>query len=396
MSRFVIKSLLLFALFAKFGWCFEDPAKEQKPFYKSHKLFTAGEANYHSFRIPALVTAGDGTLIALCEGRVKSHHDFGDIDIVMKRSFDNGVTWGEVERVVSTGKGTWGNPTVVLERSTGVLFLFLSGNAEKMAQFGDRDDIEEDDGYAKIDEWGERRLYYAWSDNNGIGWTKPRDLTEKLVPNSYVWDAVGPGNGIQLDLGKHAGRLVIPAIGRNLISDDRGKTWSYEKLPSGTSESSIVELSDGRLMRNDRATGSHKIRKSRMVSIQDFEGNWSRFDAHRSLVDPVSQASILKYSGSPHRIIFLNAAKSNARSNMTLRMSYDNGITWPVSRPLVSGVSESEVAYRNHGGYSSLVKTAGRKIGILYEYNENVRDKESGRSIFFARANLGWLLNSAD
>lgn len=371
---------------------FEDPARSQEPFYQSEKIFSAGEGGYHSFRIPSLVTAKDGTLIAICEGRVRSRHDFGDIDIVAKRSSDNGTTWGRLEKILHEGQATFGNPTAVVEETTGVLFLFISSNPAKVGQFGDKPEISEDDGFDKIDEWGERRLIIMRSGSNGKNWSKPNDMTELLVPKQMTWDAVGPGNGIQIIEGPHKGRLVVPAIGRNIISDDMGKSWSLQMLPSGTSESTIVEVGDGTLIRNDRATETNKEFKRRMVSVQQANGKWTPFKPAAELVDPVSHASLLRYTGDPERIIFLNAADGEKRSNMMMRLSYDGGKTWPVSRPLVETRDPKSIKYRNHGGYSAMTKTADRRIGILYEYNEDVRDAKSGRSIMFSKVNLGWLL----
>merc|ERR1712093_839633 len=98
-------------------------------------------------------------------------------------------------------------------------------------------------------------------------------MTERLKPEGMVWDAVGPGIGIQTKLGEHAGRLVIPAIGRNIYSDDHGEHWKYQIMPTiddriVTSEGTIVELTDGRLMRNDRPNGAtwENISKRRWVS----------------------------------------------------------------------------------------------------------------------------------
>jgi len=366
----------------------DDLASLQPPFYRSEKLFIAGDGGYHSFRIPSIVSTKSDVLIAFCEGRLDSNHDFGDIDIVMKRSFDHGKKWNEIEKVIGIGTGVWGNPTSVYDAKTKTVFLFVSSNPEGYAQFGDQAKLVEDDGYEKIDEWGERRLWILKSTNEGKTWSEPIDMSESLMPKSHVWDAVGPGQGIQKGRMPNRGRLIVPAIGRNIFSDDNGRTWHMELLPSGSSESTVVEKKSGNLMRNDRATGSNKLFKRRVVSHQASGRHWSQFAPDMELLGPVSHASILRYTFDPSRILFINTASESVRRNLTLRMSYDEGASWTVERKLDLFDGNPE----RHGGYTSLIKTGDNRVGLLYEYNEDVSDKSGGRSIVFTKLNLGWLL----
>ena len=56
-------------------------------------VFTAGEEGYACYRIPAIVTTLEGTLLAFAEARRKNCGDAGDIDLVLKRSTNGGKTW---------------------------------------------------------------------------------------------------------------------------------------------------------------------------------------------------------------------------------------------------------------------------------------------------------------
>ena len=161
-----------------------------------------------------------------------------------------------------------------------------------------------------------------------------------------------------------------------------------ELLPSGSSESTVVEKKSGNLMRNDRATGSNKLFKRRVVSHQASGRHWSQFAPDMELLGPVSHASILRYTFDPSRILFINTASESVRRNLTLRMSYDEGASWTVERKLDLFDGNPE----RHGGYTSLIKTGDNRVGLLYEYNEDVSDKSGGRSIVFTKLNLGWLL----
>lgn len=183
--------------------------------YVTRTVFNGGdEGGYHSFRIPSIVKTKDGTLVAFAEGRKNSSSDWGDIDLVFKRSTDNGLTWGTLGTVVSTGADVWGNPTAVYDPSIGAngrIWLFMSWNSGLKT------------AVSQIAH-GERKTYTTYSDNNGVSWSSPVDRTAQLLPSTFTWDAMGPGIGIYTTI-DHAGRLIVPAKGRNIYSDDHGATW---------------------------------------------------------------------------------------------------------------------------------------------------------------------------
>lgn len=365
----------------------KDEDVTAKPVHEIITVFDGGADGYHSFRIPSLVRTSNGTLIAFAEGRMSSNRDYGNIDLVFKRSTNNGATWSAMGLVVGVGQGTWGNPTAVVDQSNGRVWLFMSWNDEAHNQSGT-------DGYLPIDSWGDRKVYVSYSDNHGETWSTPLDLTATLLPASSKWDAMGPGVGIQKSKLIAAGRLVIPAIGRNIYSDDHGQTWKYQTLPSGTSEGTLLEKLDGGLIRNDRPVGSQwDLSKRRRVA----NGTITSFPAWTSdeeLLDPACQASTLRYSEIPNRILFLNSASTDSRSKMRIRISYNEGSTWPISRRVYDHLTEQQATSQGKGGYSSMEKTADKMIGALIEVNENTGSSTtSNRSIEFHKFNLSWILN---
>lgn len=350
------------------------------------KIFDGGTDGYHSFRIPSIVRTNANTLLAFVEGRMSANKDYGNINVEYKRSTDNGSTWSSMMEVVGAGQGTWGNPTSVVDRNTGRIWVFMSWNSATKNQGGT-------DGYDKIDTWGDRKVYYSYSDDDGLSFSTPTDMTSTLLPANYKWDAMGPGVGIQTT----NGTLVIPAIGRNIYSTDHGVTWQYKLIPGGTSEGTIVELNDGRLMRNDRATSSvWETGKRRWVSRGTIAGTFSTFAPDDVLLDPACEGSIVRYTGSPDRIMVLNSASTETRCKMRVRISYDGGVTWPISRKIYDWLTDAEAFSQGKGGYSSMVKTADYTIGALIEVNENTGDSgNSHRSIEFHKFNLPWMVDGA-
>ena len=348
-------------------------------------IFDGGSVGYHTYRIPSLVRTSNGTLIAFAEGRRLTPQDWSDIDLVYKRSTDNGATWSPLGIVVDSGKGTWGNPTAVYDGRRGPngrVWLFLSWNDSSVTTT------------ASVTAWGMRKVYVTYSDDHGLHWATLQDLTSSLVPADHTWDAVGPGIGIQTTV-VHPGRLIIPAQRRNIYSDDGGETWQYQLLPPGTGEATIVERPDGTLLRNDRVGGWKWERsQTRYISIGSIEKGFSPWQPDTTLVDPKCEASILRFDSEGRtRLLFLNPANTRRRGRMTVRLSYDGGRTWPISRRMHEWLTEQQTIDGGKGGYSSMITTADDRIGALIEVNEDVsKNKTSHKSIEFHKFNLAWLL----
>ena len=336
-------------------------------------VFTGGGTNEHSFRIPSIVMAPNGWLIAFAECRRQSASDWGDINLVYKISTDHGLNWGSLKELVGAGDGTWGNPTAVTDFETGRVWVFFNWNA------GDKNSMD-DLGV------GDRRVYCSYSDNNGTTFSTRVNMTSTLQPPNWTWDAIGPGVGIQTTQA-NAGRLIIPARGRNIYSDDHGVTWKYKSITGGLGESTIVELPDGNLWRNDRPTTAEwDVSKRRRVA-KSSDKNTLAFNAytiHNTLYDPKCEGSMVRYtSNTPYRIYFLNPASTVDRCKMTVRISYDNGTTWPRSRRLDENDCSNGI-----GGYSSMTRTDNYSVGALVE-----KVSSSGNwSIQYHEFNLPWIL----
>lgn len=319
-------------------------------------IFRQRFEGYACYRIPALVRAKDGTIIAFAEARRNSCSDIGDIDLVMKRSKDNGLTWGPLEKIWDDGANTCGNPAPVLDETTGEIHLLLTWN------FGTDNISAINAGTGK----DTRRVYICKSSDHGATWSTPAEITSTVKRPEWGWYATGPCHGIQLASGPKAGRLIIPCDfiekgpgGRSfshvIYSDDHGATWQIGGVSplDKANESTVATLSDGQLMLNMRHSGGY-----RYVATSDDEGNsWKNMKTDPTLVEPVCQGSLLSsVVNSKHTLFFSNPA-STRREKMTIRMSEDDGKSWPKQYQVYAGPT----------AYSDLLMISGAEVGILYE-----------------------------
>jgi sialidase-1 len=346
-------------------------------------LFVGGEDGYHTFRIPSLLATPKGTLLAFAEGRRGGSADAGDIDLVMKRSDDRGATWSPLRVIGDDGANTVGNPCPVIDRKTGTIWLFTTRNLGT-----DR----EKDIIAGTSQ-GSRTVWVMTSRDDGVTWSTPIDITSQVKQKDWTWYATGPGIGIQI----RSGRLVIPANhvvdgvhhSHLIYSDDHSRGWKIgASADAGTNESQVVELSDGRLLLNMR-NHPGKSENFRLIAIsRDGGKTLSSASPDRALIEPPAQASLIRFDAEgqkgqkeqnrPNRqhLLFANPASAK-RERMTVRVSDDDGQTWPVAR----------VIHEGPAAYSSLAVLSDHSIGLLYERGERAPYEK----ITFSRFSFGWL-----
>ena len=355
-------------------------------FFRQQDLFISGLDGVNIYRIPSLLVSAKGTILAFCEAR--EGDDADPTDLVLKRSlydparsvpqklngyeriFGYGVNW-EPMQMVLPGKGkAITNPCPIVDRDDGTILMCcwhsLGGSLA---------------AHLKAPWHGQ--VLILKSTDDGVTWSNPQDITPSV-------GAFMPGPGVAIQL--KSGRLVIPGyhhatkVGHGpsgvIYSDDHGRTWhAGAKVQKKTNESQAVELVDGTLMLNMRQVES----RYRYVALsRDGGESWYKEFEDEALPDPRCQASLLRYStaatGGENRLLFANIPNSGPfadRNNLTVRLSNDEGKSWPVSRRVNEGPA----------AYSCLSVLADGTIGLAYETG-TVHPYER---IKFVRFDLEWL-----
>jgi arylsulfatase A-like enzyme len=335
-------------------------------------VFVPAKDGYPHIRIPSLVTAKNGDLLAFAEGRQGGDHS--ENDLILKRSDDGGRTWAKLQVVFERGKDVMVNPCPVVLDSGRIVMMFQHFPAGYHARaMGTRvKQLEPGVKAGKIS-----RTLVIYSDDHGKTWSKTRDVTVQTKrPAPVISTATGPGIGIQLQRGPHRGRIIMPtnegwfddAKKRHFnvyacYSDDGGSTWAFGKpAPNGSpgegNEVQMVELSDGSVMLNTRSNGGTKHRK--IAISRDGGETWSPLKDENAHPESQCMGSILRYSwrdAGKSRLVFANPGTQSGRQQGTVRISYDEGKTWPVAK----------LFYPGGYAYSCLTKTADGSIGLLYE-----------------------------
>jgi len=357
--------------------------------FTEEALFTNGVGGYACYRIPAIVSNKKGVLFAFAEGRVNNCGDYGNVDILLRISTDNGSHWSPAQKIIDKDQFQAGNSAPVFDFTDprypeGRLFLFFNtGNAN---EYDIRSGI------------GERKVWYTTSPNMGLDWNAPIEISSQvhfskqnaILNKDWRAHANTPGHGIQLTKGKYKGRLYIAANHSTgefksdasdyqtygFYSDNHGETWEVSpdiNWPS-SNEAIATELPNGKLMLNIREQNGQSRR--RIVALSDQGGEiWNEVYIDSALVSPVCQSSIISYSNNKETaLLFSGPNSTEKRQKMSIFLSRDNGKTWPVVKEVYTGAS----------AYSDLTILDNNQVGLLYERDEN--------GIYFAHFNETWLL----
>ena len=363
-----------FLFFSIFISLFGSAFAEERPFVVIHKQ---GDADCHTFRIPAIARTNDGTLLATYDMRYTSRRDLqGHMDIGLSRSTDGGKTWVAPCAIMDMGEfGGLGqdlngcsDPNILVDPATGEIIvsaLWTHGKPDTHQWRGNGSgpghEIEKSTQFMMVR-----------SNDEGKTWSTPENWTKRLKDPKWYLFAPAPGNGIALK----DGTLVMPTQGRdekgepfsNLMwSKDHGKTWTLSTAATrNTSECAVAELSDGSLMLNirDNRNRSDKSKTNgRAVRItSDFGKNWTvHASDHGALPEPVCMASLISHTLKDGKrvLFFSNPNSKTKRAKMTVRVSFDDGKTWPDDKKILLD--------EKGGAYSSLVMVDDDTLGILYE-----------------------------
>ncbi|MFK4541214.1 sialidase-1 [Streptomyces tendae] len=330
----------------------------------SQDLATAGTGSPY-YRIPALTRTTKGTLLAAYDARPTLGDLPGNIGVVLRRSTDGGTTW-QAQQVVrkDTAPKGYGDPSLLVDRETGRVFLFYAASVNQGFFGSATGNDESDPDVLQAD--------YSYSDDDGLTWHHER-ITADIKDPAWAGMFAASGEGIQLRHGTHKGRLIqqyaIRKDGANhavsAYSDDHGATWKTgTPVGPGGDENKTVELSDGRILLNNRSKPYRTVAYS-----TDGGVTYTPFQQDTELPDPANNGSITRFApdvdaSHPRAswLMFSNTATTDGRSNLTVRLSCDNGQTWPVRRTVESGAA----------AYSTLTPLgdgtgANPRMGLLWE-----------------------------
>lgn len=362
-----------------------------EPLLEKSEVFPPGFNGIARYRIPGMVVTTKGTVLAYCEARKNDSRDWGEIEIHLRRSTDGGKTWQPSQHIAHKADRIEGNPhrkndagareqtvnnpvAIVDHETVAIEFLYCVNYA---------------------------RCFSMRSTDDGVTWSQPVELTATFEPfrHHYDWKviATGPGHGIQMQ----SGRLVVPiwlayggigdhkpSAAATIYSDDHGKSWKAGDLclPNegdlgNPNETMITQLSDGRVMLISRniSQASRKI----VTTSADGATSWTKPTFHQQLWEPVCMASIVTHPtgvllfSNPHTLSLDKAgnpvpAGRGKRENLCIKLSHDDGKTWPVNKTLDPGKA----------AYSDLTVLPDGTVLCLYERAD---------SIDCARFNLEWI-----
>lgn len=369
----------------------------------THRLAVAvrrhKQEEVHTSRIPGIVTAKDGTLVAVYDARYESGRDLqGHMDIGVSRSLDKGVSWLPMEVAIDMGEygglgQKWNgvsDANILLDDNTGDIYvagLWMYGVIDETGTWypGLKDGKE-----IWNHQWKTRgsqpgfgiketsQFLMVKSTDNGKSWSSPVNLTQMCKKEDWWLWAPAPGHGLTLK----DGTLLMPTQGRDktgkafsniTYSKDGGKNWttSNPALPRSTTECMAVELEDGRIMLNMRsnlnATRKGDDNGRAIATTTDLGMTWIEHPtSHKALIEPTCMASIHKHrykeNGEDKTIlIFCNPDSKYERVNITLKVSKDNGETWETRTLMDEGKGR---------GYSCITSIDDDTVGVLYESSQ--------------------------
>ncbi|MBJ2125184.1 LamG-like jellyroll fold domain-containing protein [Flavobacterium sp. IB48] len=341
-------------------------------------LFTPGDAGSASYRIPAIITAADGSLVTVTDKRWNGSGDLSaKIDPVVRRSTDNGKTWSSPLTIANFGAATGaGDAALVLDKSTGELLCLVSA----------------DKGFFASTNAVPAKVLVIHSTDNGVTWGSPVDITSQIYGPNPNWKGlfVASGRAHQLRDGKIVATIAVrenvsgtERISNYLItSADHGITWtaSTNRAEIDGDEAKVVELNNGNIMMSIRNPGTRRFNIS-----TDKGATWGTAYNQTSITDPNCDGDFIRYTstldGYDKNRLLHSIPFSSSRKNVSVQMSTDEGTTWGSPKTIFPGAS----------AYSSLTILPDGTIGIYYENGES-----STYQMYFVRFSLNWLTSGAD
>lgn len=361
-------------------------------FFREDILFSPGEAGSKYYRIPAITTAKDGSLVAVIDKRWNNNADLpGKITVEAKRSTDGGHTWSEAVRVSGETIGNgYGDASIVTDRKSGRIFVIFNG----------------DNGFFGSSASNPLRFYYSYSDDNGITWSDKIEFTQfiysercvehcqyYLPERRNVWVGMFLTSGIALQT--REGRIAVASVGRlstgggyenrAVYSDDLGLTWNISKNAArvGGDESKLFQTNNGQMVMSIRQYGHRKFSYS-----DDLGYSWENLTDMNDIHDPNCNGDVMRYTstidGYNKDRILHTVPYSGGRNNVSILLSYDEGKTWPIKKVICPSDSAYSAITADHNG----------DIHVFYE--KTMPEIGAGYTNVVASFSLDWITDGKD
>lgn len=338
--------------------------------------FKAGDEGAKIYRIPALWWQPKKPLLAFAERRMEHRQMHGNIDIVLRRSLDNGQTWEPQQIVADLASDACGNPCIVHDASRGKLWLAFTRSRQQ--------DIEKEIAGGTAPG---TQVWIASSEDDGASWSAPKDISATCRKPTWGWYGTGPGQGLYLRGGNsRADRLLIPCYHTEegvytthcIYSDDHGETWQLGRnVAPDTSEPQVIEMDGHTLLMNARAVGGRQ--RGLHVSL-DRGISWQPASEMAPIPDNQCQGYLYRCfrngSAGEYDWIFTQPVASN-RTGVHAWISEDRGKSWPFAQSLWTGPS----------AYTAMTRVQGGLVGVLLECG----NKDVYEQIVFLKFAPEWL-----
>ncbi|OHT00014.1 hypothetical protein TRFO_33394 [Tritrichomonas foetus] len=372
--------LLFFISFASF---YDD--------LKESVLFQPHNWNSRYFRIPAICTANDGSLITATDARWINKNDLpARISVMIRRSPDNGVSWSDPIIISGPIKDTGhGDASIMVDRKTGTVICLFNG----------------DNGFFRSTAKNPVHIYMSRSHDNGITWEPMIDITHFLYSSlctecnkdRKTWAGMFATSGYICQL--RDGRIMVAGTVRcwgqvrnyAIYSDDCGDTWDMglTYADKRANEAKFVEKNDGVVIISVRNRGyrrfvfssdrgDHWVNETKMTDIWDSPCN-GEIIRYTSTIDGYDKDRLL------HTVTYV---KNFPRRNVSMLLSYDEGKTWPIKKQLNNESSQL-------GSYSSIAIGKDGMIYVYYEKGISLSDPDEF-NMTVSRFSLEWLTDGQD
>ena len=369
---------------------------------KKQTLFSSVNHTSTPYRIPAVATLNNGTVLAIADQRpCGADVGNGEVDIYAK-----------VGTIAANGSYSW-NPasTDPSNDGTGLRIANGTGNDEFDCGFGDAAVVvDRESGKVLVISVAGKVVFSDGSSSkhnnmarivgsaDGLSWESPEDVTtaffNNLLPNAYTM-FMASGRMVQSQLVKvgnyyriygallvreKGGFLNLGTSNNNYVvySDDLGATWKVlggGKAVEGGDEAKVEELPNGDIVLSSRTSGGRYYNVFKFTNPNDATGSWGDATKCSFAGSNSTNGELLFYKGlvkdsdnKEYNVMFQSLPTGSSRSNVAVyyKAFATDKSSWSVS-DFTSGWTKGIEVDNSASGYSTMTILPNGQVGFLYE-----------------------------